>query len=72
MYMIEEMVDKATGPAGWKSQAHRKVAITLYIGNPRITTMEQLSDGVRRVNNIPMKEIKTVTMDGLSRWGITL
>ena len=70
MYMIDTMIDMGLEKdKEWPSDVHRQVAINLLICNPRITTMDALMTGIKKVNSIPIEEIKIITYEGLEKYG---
>lgn len=46
----------------WKSPEHRTVAINLAICNPKVNSLDKLTEVCEAVNNIPQDRIKTGTV----------
>ena len=72
MYMIESFIDMGLKKRQkFPSDVYRRVAINLAIGNPLITTRDSLIDVVQSVLSIPKDKIKTVTLNDLSKYGLS-
>ncbi len=73
MYLLEEMIDLGLKPRQkWPTDAHRVVAVNLAIGNPLIRNRDALTGIVQKVREIPKSKIKTITMAGLTEYGLDL
>ena len=68
MYALPDMIDLANQK--WRSSAHKKVAVSLLIGNPRIVTRQQLIELGAAINALTLKAVKTLTIEGAVRMGI--
>lgn len=68
MYGFEEMIDQfgLKESESFKSDDHRRVAITIGIGNPNVKDRSTLQDAVSAVNSVPQDEIRLVTLDDLT------
>lgn len=69
MYIFPEMIDLGLpddGSLEFPSEDHRAVAQALALGNPNVTTRDQLAFIVREVCNIPVEKIRTVCPRDLS------
>ena len=75
MYIFDDMIELGF-PTGtkpeWPSPAHRRVAETALLCNPRIRFRDQLIQGVAIINKIPVDQIKKVTVADLRRFGVTV
>ena len=66
MYTMPEMINMGLNEnEKWVSNAHKKVAQTLLLCNPLITTRDKLINGVAKIQSIPKKRIKTITRQEL-------
>ena len=54
----------------WNSVQHRAVAEVLLIGNPRITTRDELRHWGKAINDLTEREVSTITMDKARKLGI--
>jgi len=68
MYAFPSMLELADQK--WKSEAHRKVAEALLIGNFRIETRSQLIEFGSAINGLTEDEVKTLTVEGAVMLGI--
>lgn len=73
MYCLPDMVDLGLRKGEtWPTDAHRKVAEALAIGEPSIRTRDQMISLVGKINSIPADKIKLVTMADLPAYGIQI
>jgi len=73
MYIFDEMIDYGLPEGGkWTTKAHRKVAATVLLSNPRVSTRDNLMIYTKVINDIPSSKIKTVTLCDLLHLGIPL
>jgi len=70
MYAFPEMLEMTKQE--WPSEAHKKVAETILIGNSRYYSMTELMEGARIIAEIPDDKIKLVTAGDLNALGIML
>lgn len=66
MYLIPEMIDIGLDNGQkFPSEAHKRVAEALAIGNPMVKDAETMTQIVQSVIKVPKNRIKTVTYDEL-------
>lgn len=61
MYMFKDMIDMGLQGSEWTSDDHMVVAVNACIGNLSVKTMDDLSNNVKVINQIPQDEIRLVT-----------
>lgn len=65
MYIFPEMIDIGLGKSEKRtSKAHKVVAQTVLLCNPRLTTCDALIHNVRLINKIPKDKIKKSNKSG--------
>ena len=63
MYIFPDMIDMGlTKGETFKSDAHKVVASTIGLCNPRVVQRDHLMTIVKAVQEIPLDKIKSVTM----------
>mgnify|MGYP001566961034 CR=1 FL=1 len=73
MYMIKSMIEMGLEKGQkWPSPAHKTVACNLALCNPLVKDRDTLTDIVQKVCKIPKAEIKTITMAGLPKYGLSI
>ena len=64
MYLLEEQIDMTE--VEFQTEKHQQLACIIGICNPRVTTLDQLTDIAKAVNKVPEERIKDVTYGELS------
>lgn len=68
MYIFPEMIQLGLSDGQrWPSPAHKKVAQTVCLCNPRVRSRDTLQNMVEKINAIPKDKIKLVTLGDLAR-----
>jgi hypothetical protein len=71
MYCFEDMIDLGIEKnEKWKTKAHRQVAITLLICNPRVDNRTLLMDLCKSINSIDKRHIKKFTIAEAVEMGV--
>ena len=73
MYMLNDMIEIGL-PKGeeWPTEAYKKVAQNILIGNPNINSIDAFQTGVKNILKIPLDKIKIITIPELSEYGFTI
>ena len=71
MYIMPEMIELGIEDGKeWPSAAHRTVAQRLFLCNPLIHTRDALTSAVSKLLTVPLKEIETLTLEDLGKYGL--
>lgn len=61
MYIVSKMIDMGLlENQQWPSQAHKRVAKTIALGNPNVKERDKLTDIVQAVIKVPKDKIKKI------------